>query len=63
VFEHAKELATTSHLQAVLVHGNALKKYAEKGTTTLLDYFHQVAQETLKLKNSQMVDGEDTEQE
>lgn len=54
VAEHAKELADTTHLQAVLFDGRALRQYRDGDAVALLEFFHARAHDTLKLKRPQI---------
>jgi len=51
----ARELATSTPLQAILVDGKLLERYRKHGAGVLLKHFSEVARETLALKLPQVI--------
>jgi hypothetical protein len=54
VREHADGLAETTPLQVVLIDGEVLKQYQERGATYLVHHFRTTAEGTMRLKRRQV---------
>ena len=51
---HAKELAETNSLQAILIDGSALADYRRRGAIGLVPHFQQFAEKTRDWKRPQL---------
>jgi restriction endonuclease Mrr len=56
VQDYARQMTQTTSLQVVLIDGKTLTEFMEKGPTALMNFFHEEASTTMRLKRAQVND-------